>query len=95
MTLVNRLIIVLSKLCLSQNSYFRKRGLVGLAAVMLGFKNGYHLDGPPPGMVEEVVRPILSCLVGPDPRIRFHPSDSMLSHRLDQVQKYTNICHRC
>ena len=79
LTMVNRLIIVLGrKFCLSHNHNTRKGGLLGLAAVMVGFKNG-SVSEPPPEMVEEVVRPILTCLLDSDSRVRYFACESLFN----------------
>lgn len=75
--MINRLIIVLGrKFCLNHNPNFRKGGLIGLAAVMAGFKNG-SLNEPTPEMVEEVVRPILTCFLDADSRVRYYACESL------------------
>jgi len=77
LTMINRLIIVLGrKFCLSHSPNVRKGGLLGLAAVMVGFKNG-SITEPPPEIVEEVVRPILTCLLDSDPRVRYYACESL------------------
>ena len=77
LTMINRLIIVLGrKFCLSHHQNTRKGGLLGLAAVMVGFKNG-SISEPPLEMVEEVVRPILTCLLDSDSRVRYYACESL------------------
>lgn len=77
LTMINRLIIVLGKkFCLSSSPNARKGGLLGLAAVMVGFKNG-SISEPPPEVVEEVVCPILSCFIDSDPRVRYYACESL------------------
>ena len=78
LTMINRLIIVLGrKFCLSHHQNTRKGGLLGLAAVMVGFKNGSISGEPPPEMVEEVVSPVLTCLLDSDPRVRYYACESL------------------
>lgn len=87
LTMINRLIIVLGKkLCLSHNSNTRKGGLLGLAAVMVGFQNG-SIDQPSVDIVEEVVRPILTCLLDSDPRVRYYACESL--YNVTKVAKAT------
>lgn len=76
LTMVNRLVIVLEKFCLSSNPNTRKGGLIGLAAVMVGFKNGADTE-PPPEVVEEVVRPILTCFLDSDSKVRYFACESL------------------
>lgn len=77
LTMINRLIIVLGrKFCLSPNANARKGGLLGLGAVMVGFKNG-TVSKIPPEVVEEIVRPILTCLSDPDARVRYYACESL------------------
>lgn len=77
LVMVNRLVIVLGrKFCLSSTPNTRKGGLLGLAAVMVGFKNGSVVD-PPPELVEEVVRPILTCFLDSDSRVRYYACESL------------------
>lgn len=77
LTMVNRLIIVLGrKFCLSSTPNARKGGLLGLAAVMVGFKNGSAVE-PPAELVEEVVRPILTCFLDSDSRVRYYACESL------------------
>lgn len=75
--MINRLIIVLGrKFCLSPNPNARKGGLLGLGAVIVGFKNGTAAKIPPE-IVEEIVRPILSCLLDSDSRVRYYACESL------------------
>lgn len=77
LTMINRLIIVLGKkFCISSSQNTRKGGLLGLAAVMVGFKNG-SIVAPPPEVVDEVVCPILTCFIDSDPRVRYHACESL------------------
>lgn len=77
LNIIYRLIIVLGKkFCLSSTSNARKGGLLGLAAVMVGFKNGSNAE-PPPEVVEEVVCPILTCFLDSDPRVRYYACESL------------------
>lgn len=79
LTMVNRLIIVLGRrFCLSHHQNTRKGGLLGLAAVMVGFKNG-SMSEPPTEMIEEVVRPVLTCLLDSDPRVRHHACEALFN----------------
>lgn len=77
--MVDRLIAVLGRnFCLSTNPNTRKGGLIGLAAVMIGFKNGSN-EEPPDNVVEEVVRPILTCFLDPDPLVRYFACESLFN----------------
>ena len=79
LTMINRLIIVLgANFCMSHQQNTRKGGLLGLAAVMVGFKNG-SISEPPTEMVREVVRPILTCLLDSDPRVRHYACESLFN----------------
>jgi vacuole morphology and inheritance protein 14 len=79
LTMVNRLVIVLGRrFCLSHHQNTRKGGLLGLAAVMVGFKNG-SMSEPPPEMIEEVVRPVLTCLLDSDPRVRHYACEALFN----------------
>lgn len=79
LTMINRLIIVLGrKFCLSTIPNVRKGGLLGLAAVMVGFKNGSKPQTQPPiEIVEECVRPILTCFLDSDSRVRYYACESL------------------
>lgn len=91
LTMVNRLIIVLGKkFCLSMNSNTRKGGLLGLGAVMVGFKNGSDSE-PPPEIVEEVIGPILTCFLDSDPRVRYFACESL--YNVTKVAKANALPH--
>lgn len=75
--MIDRLVIVLGrKFCLSSTPNTRKGGLLGLAAVMVGFKNG-TLSDPQPELVDKVVRPILTCFLDSDSRVRYYACESL------------------
>lgn len=77
--MVHRLVVLLGrKFCLNQNQNYRKGGLIGLAAVMVGFKNGTSSE-PSPAMIEEAIRPLLTCLLDSDPRMRYHACESLFN----------------
>lgn len=77
--MINKLIVVLGRqMCLSPSPNTRKGGLLGLASVMIGFKNGSSVD-PPQALLEEVVRPILTCLSDSDPRVRWYACESLIN----------------
>lgn len=77
LTMINRLIIILGKkFCLSVNPNARKGGLLGLAAVMVGYKNGSDSE-PPSEVVEEVIGPILTCFLDSDSRVRYFACESL------------------
>lgn len=77
--MVDRLIFVLgNNFCLSTNQNARKGGLIGLAAVMIGFENGSSAELPFE-IVEEVARPILTCFLDPDPQVRYYACESLFN----------------
>lgn len=77
LTMVNRLIIVLRKFCLShQHQNIRKGGLLGLVAVITGYRNGSNSE-PTSEIVQEVVPPVLTCLIDEDPRIRYYAYEAL------------------
>lgn len=77
LTMVNRLIIVLGKLCLSHHHQnVRKGGLLGLVAVMAGYRNGSNSE-PTVEIVQEVIPPILTCLLDEDPRVRYYAYEAL------------------
>lgn len=91
LTMVNRLIIVLGKkFCLSLNPNTRKGGLLGLAAAMVGYKNGAETE-PPPEVVEEVVGPILTCFLDSDPKVRYYACESL--YNVTKVAKANILPH--
>lgn len=74
---IEKLVNVLSKkFCLSQLPNARKGGLIGLAAVMVGFQNGTTED-PPQKLIDEIVRPILTCFQDPDSRVRYYACEAL------------------
>lgn len=88
--MLNRLIIVLArKFCLSPHPNARKGGLLGLGAVMIGFNNG-SVTKAPPELVEEITRPILTCLLDSDSRVRYYACESL--YNVTKVAK-GNILH--
>lgn len=75
--MVNRLITVLGqRFCYSHNQNTRKGGLLGLAAVMIGYKSGSNTE-PSTEMVDMVIGPILTCLLDSDARVRYYACESL------------------
>lgn len=70
--MIKQLISVLGrKFCLSNHVNTRKGGLLGLSSVMIGFRHGYSVEEIPEEIIEEVVRPILTCFLDSDSGVRY------------------------
>ena len=69
---MNKLLRVLGQdFAMSQNPNMRKGGLIGLAAMAIGMgKDSSHY-------VNDLVKPVLSCMDDSDSRVRFYACESL------------------